>query len=199
MRFAVLMLMLVLWSGATVAAQVGKVDRTFTAKGDITADGRAEILTLHIVGKSMQSSFRWSLVITDDTGVVLYRVDRDDASQDGFFGTDGYEARCADYESCKKRYYFQDLPETIFAALKPSPAAWKFDQYTFPNLRDTAHAYLVHHGVAQVRINGALVEMRKTLNKPGFHMLDVPLSAAQYGEPMIWVASVHMFVPFYQD
>jgi len=190
--------LLLIWCSSVFADQAG-IDRTFTEKGDVTGDGRIETLTVHIVGNSMQSPFKWSLTITNEEGAVIYRVDRDDASQDAFFRTNGYEPGCADYEDCKSRYYFQDIPKAIFSSLKPSSIAWELDKYKSSNLRTTASVYLTKHGVSQSKIKVALVEMRNELEKPGFHVIAVPLSAVQTDAPMIWVPSVHMFVPFYQD
>jgi hypothetical protein len=192
-------LLLLIWCGSALAGQAGSVDRAFTEKGDVTGDGRIETLTVHIVGNSMQSPFKWSFTITNDTGDVLYRIDRDDASQDDFFRTNGYEPGCADYESCKSRYYFQDIPKAVFSSLKPSSSAWAIDEYKSSNLRNTVSTYLTKKGVPQSKIKAALAEMREELEKPGFHVVAVPLSAVQTDPPMIWVPSVHMFVPFYQD
>jgi hypothetical protein len=195
----VIALLLLIWCSSVFAGQVGSVDRTFTAKGDVTGDGRIETLTIHIVGESMDSPFKWSFIITNDGGDVLYRVDRDDSSQDAFFRTNGYEPDCADYESCKSRYYFQDLPKAVFSSLKPSSTPWVFDEYKSSNLRNTVGAYLTKHGVSQGKIKAVIAEVRDELGRSGFHVVAVPLSAVQTDAPMIWVPSVRMFVPFYQD
>jgi hypothetical protein len=195
----VVALLLLIWSGSVLAVQAGGIDRTFTEKGDVTGDGRIETLTVHIVGDSMRSPFKWSVTITNEEGGVLYRVDRDDASQDAFFRTDGYEQGCTGYESCKSRYYFQDIPKAVFSCLNPSSSAWTLDEYRSLNLQNTASAYLTKHGVSQSNIKAAIAEMRDELEKPGFHAVAVPLSAVQTDAPMIWVPGVQMFVPFYQD
>lgn len=195
----VVALLLLLWCGSALAGQVKGVDRTFVAKGDVTGDGRIETLTVHIVGTSMQSPFKWSFTITDSGGEVLYRVDRDDTSQDAFFRTNGYESDCAGYESCKSRYYFQDIPKAAFSNLKPSSNVWAVDDYKMSNLINTASTYLKNDGASQSKIKAALSEMRNELEKPGFHVVAIPVSAVQTDSPMIWVPSVHMFVPFYQE
>jgi hypothetical protein len=194
--FALLLLML---CGSVLADPAGGIDRTFTASGDVTGDGGSETLTIHVVGRSMASSFKWSFIITDSGGHVLYHVDRDDQSLDVFFKAKGYEPNCSNYESCKNLYYFQDLPKEIFSSLKPSKNAWQFDEYKVSNLRDTANAYLTQRGFSQDVIKGAIAEMHEILGKPNFHVVAVPISTVQTDSPMIWVPKVHMFVPFYHD
>jgi hypothetical protein len=66
-------------------------------------------------------------------------------------------------------------------------------------LHNTASTYLANNGVSQSKIKAALSEMRDELEKPGFHAVAIPVSVAQTDAPMIWVPSVHMFVPFYQE
>jgi len=182
-------------------AQGTAIDRFFAKSGDITGDGSQSTLTLHITGESMSASFKWSLTISDSHGAMIYRVNRDDTRLDHFFRDDGYVTGCTGYENCKKRYYFHDLPERIFASLVPSSQAWArlSDENVSRDIRETATRYLQAQGLPDRAISGAINEICSGLQKPGYRQLIVPISAVQDAPPMIWVASVRLFVPFYED
>jgi len=176
---------------------LNQIDRTFTAAGDVTGDGNESHLTIHVTGRSMTSAFTWSLTITGRGGAVLFKVERHDAWLDGFFAQDGYEADCSGYVACKKHYYFEDLPKTVFDSLKPTDSSESKNDRVTSNLRETATAFFTTHDVPPASREAALAEMRRTLTKPGFHVLDVPYSPVEWNPPAIWVKSVHMFVPYH--
>lgn len=198
MRVAVAILALI-WCGFALADQGQSIDRTFIAKGDVTGDGILETLTIHITGTSLDAPFKWSVTIADSNGTAIYQVNRDDSWLDKFFKDKGYEIGCSDYASCKERYYFHDIPKTIFASMKLSHTAWGLDEFKMLNLRSTVSAYLVPQGVSTKTISEIISEMRSILNKPGFHSLEVPVSAVKSSAPMIWVPSVKEFIPYYQE
>lgn len=198
MRVAVAILVL-MWCGFALADQASRVDRTFTAKGDLTGDGIPEILTIHITGTSLETPLKWAVTIADLNGTTIYRVERDDSWLDKFFNDKGYEIGCSDYVSCKERYYFHDIPKAIFASTKPSRRAWGLDEFKMSNLRNTVSTYLTQQGVSTETVRTAIGEMRTILQKPGFHVLEVPVSAVKSAAPMIWVPSVKAFVPYYQE
>jgi hypothetical protein len=176
-----------------------QIDRTFTASGDLTGDGSEQHLTIHITGHSMTSAFTWSLVITGRNGTTLFRVERNDAWLDSFFGQDGYEADCSGYIACKKHYYFEDLPKTVFDSLNPTDAHESKNDLLLANLRETATAFFIKNGVPSSERDAAISDMRRTLSKPGFRVLDVPYSPVEWSPPTIWVKSIGMFVPYHQD
>ena len=192
-------------SNVTPAAKLPKhvtgdqIDRTFTAAGDLTGDGSEQHLTIHVTGHSMTSAFTWSLVITGRNGVTLFRVERNDAWLDGFFGQDGYEADCSGYIACKKHYYFEDLPKTVFDSLNPTDAHESKNELLSANLKETATAFFIKNGVPSSERDTAISEMRRTLTRPGFRVLDVPYSPVEWSPPAIWVKSIGMFVPYHQD
>jgi hypothetical protein len=192
-------------SNVTPAANLPKrvttdlIDRTFTATGDLTGDGNEAHLTIHVTGHSMTSAFTWSLTITGRGGATLFKVERNDAWLDGFFAQDGYEAGCSGYIACKKQYYFVDLPTAVFDSLKPTDSHESKNDLILSNLRETATAFFTKHDVPPADREVALSEMRRTLTKPGFRVLDVPYSPVEWDSPTIWVKSIHMFVPYHQD
>jgi hypothetical protein len=187
------------WSGLALAAQSGAVDRTFTAKGDVTGDGIAELITVHIVGASREAAFKWTVTIAGLNGTTIYRIERDDSAVDKFFMDKGFEEGCSDYVSCKERYYFHDIPKAIFASIRPSATSWRLDESELDNLRGTVRDYFVQHDMSTEGIDAIVSEMRTILQKPGFHVLAVPVSPAASDAPMIWVPSVRAFIPYYRE
>jgi hypothetical protein len=180
-------------------ATTNQIDRTFTASGDLTGDGSEQHMTIHITGHSMSSAFTWSLVITGRNGATLFRVERNDAWLDGFFAQDGYEADCSGYMACKKHYYFEDLPKTVFDSLNPTDAHESKNELLLANLRETATAFFEKNGIPLSERDAAIAEMRHTLTRPGFRVLDVPYSPVEWSPPAIWVKSIGMFVPYHRD
>lgn len=198
-RMRMFLLLTIMSAGQAMAASSLPVDRTFSEKGDVIGDGRTEILTVHVAGQSMDSPFKWTFTIADDAGKVIFRVDRNDVALDGFFKDQGYVANCSGYEACKSRYYFGDLPQAVFASVKPSLKAWSFDSYRLSNLRSTAMPFLAAHELQSDTIKKVLAQMKDILSKPGFRLVVTPVSPVQNDPPMLWVPSVRMFVPIYQQ
>jgi hypothetical protein len=197
-RIQILALAMVL-CGASVASQNQRIDRTFSATGDVTGDGVPAVLTIHITGESMRSPFKWTFTITDNGGAAIYSVERDDTWLNKFFGDKGYVGNCADYVDCKQRYYFRDLSHSLFSCIRGSKDAWATDEWHITSTRGAATAYLVKQELSAEAISKAVDEMLAILGKPGFHTLDVPVSAVQSEAPMIWVPSIRTFVPYYQE
>src|SRR6185312_7321916 len=169
------------------------VSRTFIEKGDVTGDGKPETLILQINGASMQAPFTWSFTIKDSNEKTIYRIERNDASLDDFFKSDDYETECKGYVDCKKRYYFHDVPKTVFSVLQASSRNTKLDQDDIENLKMTAGAYLQKHGVSKASLGAVLEEMRRILEQSDTHSLMIPLSAVEDDPPQIWVPSVKQF------
>jgi hypothetical protein len=175
------------------------VDRTFIKEGDITGDGLPETISIHVMGESISSPFKWNVTIKDSRGKVIYTIDRDDTWLDAFFNESGFEDNCTDYISCKQRYYFEDIPKRIFLSLKQADLLPFLDEGFFKNLRDTATKYLQSQKKSPENIESAIVEMRQILTHAGYHYLVIPVSAVKDSSPMIWVPKVEQFVPYYEE
>jgi hypothetical protein len=192
-------LLFLAFSVVSFGAPPTKIDRTFTSRLDLTGDGSLELVTIRITGDTVKTPYRWTLRIAELDGSPLYQLDRDDTWLDRFFRDAGYVPGCSGYVACKSRYYFHDLPDAVFASGKPSRSAWLTENFKESDLRDVATAYLKKRGASPGMIERAILEMTNTLAKPGFRPLNVPFSPVQGDPPMIWVRSVHEFVPYYQQ
>ncbi len=194
----VLALLLTMACSVVTAAEKA-IDRTFVEHGDVTHDGRQDSLTLHIAAKSMQAPFRWTFSIADDHGRVLYRVTRDDAPLNDDFKDVEDQSGCHTCDACKAQYYFGILPSLVFACQKPAEQAWPMDDFDRQDFEATVRDALAKQGLPEERIRQVTAEMRATLSKPGFRSVTVPYSQVNQDFPMIWVASLRQFVPFYRE
>lgn len=181
------------------ATESARIDRTFTAKGDLKGTGSQQLLTLRVQGTSINAPFIWSVSIYDRGGALIYHYKSDDALIDKFFHDPGFESDCAGYQSCKERYYFLDLPAEVFSGIRPSKAGFFADKFDLTDFRRTASRYLMKMGLSRHRISMAIEEMQNILQRPGYHTLVMPISPVMDSVPMIWVPSVNAFIPYYED
>lgn len=198
MRLAVLA-GLMIFASTVHAVGSGPIDRIFMAKGDITGEGLQDQLVMHVSSRSMTSPFTWTLVIKDPQGHVLLDLKTDDSHSDAFFGQRGYEEDCSDYVSCKQRYYFDDLPKAVFACLRPAKSGAGPASPGDIAMQQVAAEFLAERKISPVMQRAAIAEMQRTLSRPSVPILTVPMSPVQSGPPMIWVRTVHLFVPIYQE
>ena len=197
MRVAKTLMYLALFA-ATQAFAGPAIDRSFSAKGDVIGNGSTETLTVHVTGKSIDAPFKWTLTIADAGGATIYRLARNDAWMDANFKRNDFQTGCDGYAACKQMYYFEALPRRIFANTKLSPTAMN-KEGILPALPATATKFLKQHRISDAGIAAAIAEMRASLDKPGFHALEIPVSPVDNDTPLVWVASVHMFVPYYEQ
>jgi len=198
MRALVIVILSIFCTFACAENQNG-VDRTFVARGDMTGDGISEVLKLHITSKTIDTPFKWDFTVLDLKDNILFQVSRDDKSIDKFFNDKDYVTGCADYRECKDIYYFYYLPNSFFASLISAKEIWGLDEFKTSNLKNTVNVYLSQRKLPNETILSATNEMLNILNKKGYYTLSVPISPVQSAPPMIWVPSVKIFVPYYQE
>jgi hypothetical protein len=180
-------------------APLEKVNRTFSAQGDLTGTGKQETVTIHILGASINSPLTWDLTVKDSEGKTLFFVKRDDAWLDKFYNDNGYVGDCVGYLACKQSYYFTELPNRVFKGLTLSNHGWKKSPDLIKNLQNSAKIFFKNKHIESNKIKDATTEMEKTLSAGAFAVLEVPISAVQSDASMIWVKSLGMFVPFFFD
>lgn len=201
MRFWLMCALLLLSFTVRAAEPHGPpVDRLFVEQGDVTNDGQRSILAVHVWGASMQDPFHWTFTISDQQGRVLFKEDHDDALLDSNFHDPNFVGKeeCSDYETCKTVYYFHDLPRMMTHFLTPEPNAWNLqDNALNQDFNDIVRQELWAAHYSPTEIEQAVAEMRVTLSKPGYHMVDVKDSPWVLLPPRVWVACLHRFVTFY--
>lgn len=96
------------------------IDRTIVRSVDLTRDGRPEKVTLRIRGKDIGVPFRWEIDIISGKKRI-YHQERLDTHWDQFFNNPHFlGSACGDYESCKKKWYFDDMLDCFLIEAGPS-------------------------------------------------------------------------------
>lgn len=175
------------------------VNKQFKFGVDLEANGQIDDVTLRISGSSINSPLTWLLTVTRKNGQTIFSTKRDDQWLDTFFGEKGYVDNCSDYEACKKRYYFELLPQKIKMSLAKSTQPVNVDKYFLNNLHETAKIFLTDKGFSQTKIDQIILEMTTMIKADSFILLEIPISPVQDDSPMIWVKSVNLFVPYYTN
>jgi len=88
------------------------IDRSITKKFDVTGDGKSDEITLHLKAENINSPFKWTLTIISDKKII-FTHDSDDTWLDRFFNDAGFASDCGGYISCKEKYYYHDILDSI--------------------------------------------------------------------------------------
>jgi hypothetical protein len=178
------------------------VNQTWTFQ---EASARAQgpyTLNLQITGTGLKAPFHWVVTVTGSSGSVLFRIEHDDSSLDALFGharIPHYIGDCKGYEDCKKKWYFEDLPEEVARAITIE------DQSNHPVDRHS-HAVLVQEAGPFLREQGLSAERRKdvidemlAMRAGRFDSLSLPPDPIVAGPSYMYVPSLGYFVPYWQE
>jgi len=88
------------------------IEQDLVREVDVTGDGKADKITLHLSAKNLNSPMLWTLSIVAD-GKEIYFYKSDDSRMDHLFSDKGYVLGCNDYISCKKKYYYHDILDVL--------------------------------------------------------------------------------------
>lgn len=190
-------ILLLLLSTVASASENTTIDRVFEKSGDVTGDGVPEKINIHITAASIMAPFTWNVTITNMSGSIIFKAERNDAWLNDFFNDQGYMQNCAGYKACKELYYFTYIPEAIFKSITPSDSEWQMNDFMLTNMQQSANNFMTQNGLTDSDKIIAINEMRGILGAPGYHSLQLPFSAVQSDSPLIWVPSCHMFIPYY--
>ena len=73
------------------------------------------------------------------------------------------------------------------------------DDFDKADFEATVQDVLSRQALPKKRIRQVIAKMQATLIKPGFRSVMVPVSETSYDLLVIWVASLHQFVPFCRE
>jgi hypothetical protein len=127
----------------------GKIDKTIIREVDLTRDGKPERIVLHITGDNMRSPFSWTFEIISNGRRIFQQEDHDTAGFDSLFDPNDdflmeeMDCKCYSYESCKKRWYFDEVPRRFIARLDAEDAEWlkKTETETSPPFHPFSEIY----------------------------------------------------------
>ena len=174
------------------------IDRRFEYTADLTGDGHNERVVLAIYGVAMDKPFTWSLAVIDQEDRVLYKTEKDDTWLDKFFGEEGYMSpRCANYDQCKRRYYFEEQPHSIAGCLKKGGTRHLARIIGLDNSMDAARYFLKEEKAASSTIEAALKELPVLLAAEQTTSLCFASHPEDHGQNLVWLKAVGAFVPYY--
>ncbi len=176
------------------------IDKKIVKTMDVTGDGKADEIILHLKAKDMKAPFKWSLTIISG-GKIVYSHDSDDTWLDQNFNDVGYVSDCDNYLSCKNKYYFHDILQSLVL----TGDKW----YTVNGILDKSQSNTLYPlGRKQLReccnITGSRADaiLRKIENKlraGNAVALNVLISPVQAEAPMIFAPEVGRFLIIYDD
>lgn len=172
------------------------IDTVLVRSLDVTGDGKADIISLHIMARNLASPFSWTLSINSQ-GNRIYTLSGDDSRIDTLFHDEGYVPGCRGYLECKKKYYFHDILDGLEA---PYDSNGILDRSQSNTLYSVGKEYLE----ACCAIKGSdadaiLSRMEGRLRNGNAVVIAVPTSPMTYEHPMMFVPEVNRFIPIYID
>jgi hypothetical protein len=176
----------------------GHVDQTIVKHLDVTGDGIADDLVLHIKGESWNKPLKWSLTIISK-GKNIFEHKSDDTWLDNFFNDRGYVNKpCSTYLECKKQYYLHDLLDDLVVKTDLSQNMYAFDKSNkesihFVAKKELMTTFKLSESEAIKTIDWMIIKL-KTGNRP---VLYVPISPVQNEFPRMYVDRVGSFVTIY--
>jgi len=174
-------------------AETHPINREFRFSADMTRDGQDESIVLVVRGADIKQPFTWSLTVKDRFDHVLYEKTMDDAELNEFFGEQGYVDACDSYESCKRRYYFEELPREVARCLNEGSDLARPVDANYSVARD----YLEKKNVDEEVIAAALTELPVALAGKSSRTICTLHSPVQDEPSLIWISAVGEFIPYY--
>jgi len=177
------------------------VDRIITREVDLTRDGVAEKVVLHLRAESIYKPFRWSLDVLSK-GKSIWHKEQNDARIDEFFSDPGYVTGCGDYVTCKEKWYFKDLLDTFIVKLDLNLDAALNARPRDPEVLasyDDIRAMILKKGGSKSQADTIVRALRKAISEGKAYALNLEISTVAYGPIAIWVPVLERFVNVWDD
>ncbi len=153
---------------------------------------------LRITGESINKPLSWSVTVKDGSK-TLFAATHDDTWLDGFFGDESYIDSCADYLSCKKKWYFTELPDLVFKGVfRTNKKTRSPEQWEISALRDLAGDYLEKQNLTPTQRGKAIEEMEHLLIQ-SYGQIILPKSPVEMDSSYMYVPTLGYFVPYWND
>jgi hypothetical protein len=184
--------------GVTAKSDVALVNETLTREVDVTGDDIPELIILNLRGESWQKPFQWTLTIKAKDSVI-FEHQSDDSWLDAFFADKGYHQDCADYLSCKHKYYENDILKQAVVITDLSPNEHAYNKSNSGSIQIVARKELIDkYRVSEDRASQIVESMIRRLRSGKTPVLYVPISAVQSNFPIMYVPEVNGFVKVYE-
>jgi hypothetical protein len=175
------------------------VNKDIVRKIDVTGDGELDTISLNIRGKNFFAPFNWTLTIISK-GKQIYRSKHDDASIDKFFNDKGYVNGCVGYLTCKAKWYFHDILDSIIVPQKGYDLEGILDRSQKNTLYAVGSKYLEsHYNIRGSKANNILVNIERRLRTGKAVVVAFPKTPANFSSIMVFVPEIDCFMPIYED
>ena len=194
------LLLLSIFCGVFAQPVDARIDKTIIRKVDVTGNGLADEIILHLKAKDMNSPFTWSLTILAGNKVI-YSHKSDDASIDNNFKDVGYVTGCHDYISCKKKYYYDDiLNYLILTGNKWYDPNGILDKSKSNTLYPLGRKQLSECcNITGSQANSILDKIERKLRSGKAVVLNIPESPVDSYPPMLFAPEVGRFLVIYEE
>lgn len=184
--------------GAIAENNLAAVNETISREVDVIGDGTRELILLNLLGESWEKPFKWTLTIKAK-GRVIFEYQSDDTWLDAFFAEEGYIQGCADYLSCKKKYYEEDILKWLVIVTDLSHNKHTFERSNPGSIHVVARTELVEkYRLSESRASQIVESMISRLRSGQPPVLYVLISAVQSNFPIMYVPEVNGFVKVYE-
>lgn len=204
MRHSLLILFFLLSAPCLLIGQpvndTSAIEQDLVREVDVTGDGTADKITLHLSAKNINAPMVWTLSIAVN-GKEIYSYKSDDAKIDHLFRDKGYVSGCDDYVSCKKKYYYHD----ILDALVLTGTKW----YNLEGVLDKSQPNTLYPigrkelktccKVVGPQADAILKKIEKKFREGKVIAINVPRSPVHANPSLIFVPEVGRFIRFYEE
>ena len=184
-------------SNSTNRAQ--RIDTLITRVADYTGDGVLDTEIIHITGESINSPYSWKYDLWSNGQIIYHYEASYNSKSDSFFYDPRYVGGCTDYNSCKHRFFFEELGMLIIDSKH-------YADGIASHMSDNAFGAIGLHFImdscgitnrqeAEIILDSIATVINK--NKPNLvSFLETPV---QEGSIMIFVKRFNRFVPVYHE
>ena len=176
-----------------------RIDRTIVRMVDLTRDGKPEKVTLRIQGESIRDPFKWAIEIDSDGRRIFFK-EQVDSRIDRFFNDPQYIQGCNDYESCKKKWYFDELMDNFLVEADPSLSEiLQKKAGPFPGYNDLA-GMICQTGKATLDEAKKIIESLKRDVLDGRVIgIEPEVNPAYFTGIYLWIPVIEDFIKVYDD
>ncbi len=176
----------------------GQIDTTIVLS-EIGRNGCPLTVLYRIDAPSFDAPFHWTITATDEDRKVVWSHAVTDSSIEPMLKAGDILPHCDTYETCKKEYYFKQIPAEIFQHRVFEKANGLFDRDSDGSVYRVLRDHLMKSSGGSLESRKRSVEtVANQLQTEGGWILSIPITPVQNKFPLVYLSSSHQFVPFYE-
>jgi len=175
------------------------IDLDIVRKIDVTGDGEVDTINLHLKAKDFQSPFLWKLTISS-SGKQIFKSESNDTWMNSFFSDRGYVLGCTNYDTCKEKYYFHDIIDSLIHDKSSYDLEGILNRTASNTLYPVGRSHLKKCcSIQGPQADKILAGIESRLRSGKAIVISVLKSPVKSGAPMVYAPEIHGFVPIYED